>query len=57
MGSHLGWHFAVCCPLRAAEENLEKKHQKQLRKKNYYTCTVDIAIIPIVTVERSQLTK
>jgi hypothetical protein len=38
MGSHLGWHFAVGCPLRGGrEENLLKKHQKQLRKKkNFY---------------------
>jgi hypothetical protein len=34
MGSHLGWHFAVCCPLRGSRgEFIFKKHQKQLRKK------------------------
>jgi hypothetical protein len=34
MGSHLGWHFPVGCPLRGGRgEFILKKHQKQLRKK------------------------
>jgi hypothetical protein len=25
MGCHLGWHFPVGCPLRAAEENINNR--------------------------------
>jgi hypothetical protein len=37
MGCHLGWHFAVGCPLRGGRGKYKQKgllfHQKQLRKK------------------------
>ncbi len=36
MGCHLGWHFAVGCPLRGGRGEYEQQgllHQKQLRKK------------------------
>jgi hypothetical protein len=31
MGCHLGWHFAVCCPLRGGRGVFIKNTKKQLR--------------------------
>jgi hypothetical protein len=40
MGCHLGWHFAVGCPLRGGRGKYKQQgllfHQKQLRKKKEF---------------------
>jgi hypothetical protein len=33
MGSHLGWHFAVCCPLRGGRGEFRKKTPKTIKEK------------------------
>jgi hypothetical protein len=33
MGSHLGWHFAVCCPLRGGRGEFIKKTPKTIKEK------------------------
>jgi hypothetical protein len=40
MGCHLGWHFAVGCPLRGGRGVFIQKHQKQLRKKKTFHITM-----------------
>jgi hypothetical protein len=36
MDCHLGWHFAVCCPLRGGRGVFIKKHQKTIKEKKKY---------------------
>jgi hypothetical protein len=33
MGCHLGWHFAVCCPLRGGRGVFIKKTPKTIKEK------------------------
>jgi hypothetical protein len=36
MGSHVGWHIAVCCPLRGGRGEFRKKTPKTIRKNKYF---------------------
>jgi hypothetical protein len=39
MGSHVGWHIAVCCPLRGGKGEFRKKTPKTIKEKQIFSKT------------------
>jgi hypothetical protein len=59
MGCHLGWHFAIGCPLKGGREKYKQQgllfHQKQLRKKKCVEYCHDILSHFVAVVSTSPL--